>query len=222
MGYHRAGFEVVGVDNKPQPHYPFPYCQMDALLAMDLLLGGQRIYDTQDNWWSLNLFDAYHASPPCQLWTVAGANHRKNGKQYPDLITPIRERLQLTGKSFVIENVPGAPLSNPVTICGTMFGLRVKRHRLFEISFELYFHKFTCGCHQPGFDSSPNGKHRCYSFASGARLLSISGHNFILADARLAMNIDWMNQAEISQAIPPAYTEYIGLHLIEAVRSNER
>jgi len=66
MGYYRAGFEVVGVDNKPQPHYPFAFIQMDALLAMDLLLGHRRIYDTQGNWWSLELFNAYHASPPCQ------------------------------------------------------------------------------------------------------------------------------------------------------------
>ena len=197
MGYHRAGFEVVGVDIKPQPHYPFEFHQADALT------------------YPLEGFDAYHASPPCQLWTVAGANHRKNGKQYPDLITPTRERLETTGKPFIIENVPGAPLINPVKICGTMFGLRLKRHRLFECPFELYFHQYTCGCYQPGFDSRPNGKHRCYSFASGARLLSVSGHNFILADARLAMGIDWMNQGEISQAIPPAYTEYIGKYLME-------
>ena len=199
MGYSRAGFEVVGVDIKPQPHYPFEFHQADALT------------------YPLDGFDAFHTSPPCQFITVAGTNHRKAGKTYPNLIPATRQRLIETGKPYVIENVPGAPLRNPFILCGTMFGLRLKRHRLFESNFPMWWPPATCSCYRPGFDCRPNGVHKAYAFAFGAKLISVSGHNFHLADAQEAMGIDWMGQKEISQAIPPAYTEYIGKYLLKAV-----
>ena len=119
MGYYRAGFEVVGVDIKPQPHYPFEFHSGDALT------------------YPLEGFDAYHASPPCQFASLASVVHRNNGKQYPNLIEVIRFRLVFTGKPLVIENVPPAAgfMIEPITLCGVMFGLGVFRHRCFETNF---------------------------------------------------------------------------------------
>lgn len=107
MGYHRAGFEVTGIDINPQPHYPFKFIQADA---MTYPLGG---------------FDCYHASPPCQRYSILTRGlHQDRIENYPDLIAPIRDRLLHTGKPYVIENVEGARklLINPVKLCGTMFG----------------------------------------------------------------------------------------------------
>ena len=113
MGYHRAGFEVEGVDIKPQPHYPFKFYQADAL---EFPLEG---------------YDAYHASPPCQRYTLM-QNIVKSEQEHPDLIAPIRERFVEVGKPYVIENVYKAPLNGHLRLCGTMFGLRIIRHRFFE------------------------------------------------------------------------------------------
>jgi DNA (cytosine-5)-methyltransferase 1 len=112
VGYHRAGFEVVGVDLHPQPHYPFEFHQADAMT------------------YPLDGFDAIHASPPCQAYSVANNIHGR--ADHPMLIPSVRERLLATGLPYVIENVPRGPLINPVTLCGLTFGLNVKRHRLFE------------------------------------------------------------------------------------------
>src|SRR5574337_20985 len=112
MGYHRAGFDVVGVDINPQQRYPFEFHQADAMT------------------FDLSGFDAIHASPPCQAYTVLGG--REDLSHYPDLVDAVRERLQASGKPWIIENVPGAPLRDPITLCGAMFGLRRYRHRLFE------------------------------------------------------------------------------------------
>src|SRR4030042_2837765 len=114
MGYHRAGFEVVGVDIKPQPHYPFEFHQADALT------------------FPLDEFDAYHASPPCQAFTKYKNLRKDLPSRYPNLIPSTRRRLTDTDKPFVIENVEGSPLINPIVLCGSMFGLDVRRHRLFE------------------------------------------------------------------------------------------
>src|SRR5512146_881208 len=107
MGYHRACFEVVGVDINPQPHYPFEFHQADALT------------------YPLDGFDVIHASPPCQDYTIASLYHRMNGKTYPDLIEPTRKHLMRSSSVWVMENVPGAPLINPIMLCGSMFGLEV-------------------------------------------------------------------------------------------------
>lgn len=116
VGYARAGFEVVGVDLKSQPRYPFEFHQADAMT------------------YPLDGFDAIHASPPCQAYSVA---QKLQGNLHPDLIGPTRFRLTESGKPYVIENVVGAPLLKPTLLQGTMFGLRTERKRLFETSFLL-------------------------------------------------------------------------------------
>src|SRR5690349_21006456 len=122
VGYSRAGFEVVGVDIKPQPNYPLAFIQADVLTLDPKFIA---------------LFDAVHASPPCQSYSDL-AKRNGNGDEWPRLIEPVRKILQDSGKPWVIENVEGAPLIDPVVLCGTMFrGLRVLRHRLFEASFSI-------------------------------------------------------------------------------------
>ena len=192
VGYARAGFEVVGVDLAPQPHYPFEFHQADALT------------------FSLDGFDAIHASPPCQHYTALRTLHRD--RTYPDLVAPIRERLAASGLPYIIENVPGAPLPNAVMLCGSMFGLRVKRHRLFE-SNELLFSAGPCGSHKDyvtvvGHDVRPLCPGRGKSPPQGSLPISVG---------RAAMDIEWMNRNELAQAIPPAYTEWLGRQLLAIV-----
>ena len=185
MGYHRAGFDVVGVDIKPQPHYPFEFHQADALT------------------FPLDGYDAIHASPPCQAFTLA---QRIQHREHPDLIAPIRTRLE--EHHYVIENVVGAPLLNPITLCGEWFGLRVYRHRLFESSALL--------------DQPSHLRHLALLAKMGrpvknCEYMHIAGHFSDVATARIAMGIDWMTRDELSEAIPPAYTEFIGRQLIECL-----
>jgi DNA (cytosine-5)-methyltransferase 1 len=188
MGYHRAGFDVTGVDLYPQKHYPFAFIQADALAY--LAAHGRE-------------YDAIAASPPCQQFTVL----RRVGKRlYPDLVGPVRDLLFDMGKPWVIENVPGAPLVEPAVLCGTMFGLRVYRHRLFEASFVITTPAH--GRHSARFPRAGRG-------ASADGWISVAGHIGDVAAARRAMGIDWMNRDELSQAIPPDYTEFIGRQLIE-------
>src|SRR3990167_5935443 len=118
MGYHRAGFEVVGVDHLPQKHFPFEFHQDDALEY--LAKHGRE-------------FDVIHASPPCQHYS-AMQHIKKNKHKWPDLVGPVREGLLVAGKPYVIENVVGAPLRVDLMLCGTMFGLGIIRHRIFESS----------------------------------------------------------------------------------------
>lgn len=183
-GYDLAGFEVVGVDMAPQPNYPFEFHQADALT------------------FPLDGFDAYHASPPCQKWTRA---QRIRDNDHPDLVTPLRERLRATGKPYVIENVPGTPLIDPIELCGASFGLRVYRHRLFESSATLV---------QP-----PHREHVAPLRKMGRRpqpgdFMHVVGNFSGAAQAREAMGIPWMTRDELRESIPPAYTEYIGRQLI--------
>jgi len=186
MGYHQAGFEPVGVDLKPQKNYPFKFIQGDAIEFLQNA--------------DLSEYAFIHASPPCQAYSAAGAPHRKNGKEYPRILNQIRERLHATGKHYIIENVPGAPLKHPVTLCGTMFkGLNVIRHRLFETSF---FCPPPGQCNHKG--TVKNGDY-----------VTVCGHGSYkdldkIENWRCAMGINWMTRAEITQAIPPAYTRHIG------------
>lgn len=191
MGYYHAGFEVVGVDIETQPHFPFEFHQADALT------------------FPLEGFDAYHASPPCQGYSVC-QNFTRH--EYPKLLNAVRDHLISTAAPFVIENVMGAKkyMQNPLMLCGTMFGLRVIRHRLFETHPPIYFPPATCA-HQyrtakQGRAPKENEYHCVVGNCGGA------------ASARKAMGIDWMNRDELSQAIPPAYTEYIGKYLMEAIK----
>ena len=198
MGYHRAGFEVVGVDIEPQPRYPFEFHQADAL---EFPLEG---------------FDAYHASPPCQAYSVASRVHRNRGVEYPDLVGATRERLQ--GKNAVIENVAGAPLKEPIMLCGTMFFLGVFRHRFFETSFPIWqpFHIKHNGRIGDGkYFSVAGGAGRWKSWGTVKRNVSKGS----VAEWREALGIDWMTRAELTQAIPPAYTQYIGQHLLAYLES---
>lgn len=192
MGYYRAGFEIVGVDIRPQPRYPFAFIQGDAL-EYAATHGHE--------------FDAIHASPPCQAYSVTKSIH---GRRYPDMVASTRGLLERIGKPWVIENVMGAPLVNPLMLCGTMFNLRVIRHRLFEANPPAYFAPATC-CHL-----YRTGRRGQYDKGQGG-FITVAGHNFSKQYAALAMGIDWMTTGELAEAIPPAYTEFIGRHLLKAV-----
>jgi DNA (cytosine-5)-methyltransferase 1 len=186
-GYQRAGFYVVGVDIAPQPRYAGDeFIQADAMT------------------FPLDGFDVIHASPPCQAYTLA---QRIQKRTHPDLVAPIRERLRVAHLPYVIENVPGAPLLNHVTVCGLFFGLGVERHRWFESRFKL--EGTTC----PG--SVPMTK--MGRPPTEGKIMQVVGHFSGVKQARLAMGIDWMNRDELAEAIPPAYTEYIGRQLIEVL-----
>jgi DNA (cytosine-5)-methyltransferase 1 len=194
MGYRRAGFTVVGIDIDPQPRYPFDSIQADAL-DVDLWPDG---------------FDAIHASPPCQAYSTLA--HR-TGREYPDLVAATRRLLVDSGVPYVIENVEGAPLVDPVMLCGTMFpGLRVLRHRLFESNFPISAPLH--GAHPLVFTHDKRKRHYGLLDQDTSFVQVTGGGNCTLANARDAMDIDWMSKAEINEAIPPAYTEHIGRQLI--------
>lgn len=189
-GLHRAGYQVVGVDNRPQPRYPFPFIQADAMSL------------------SFARFALVWASPPCQRFSDL-AKRNGNAEDWPDLIEPTRAKLIASKCLYTIENVEGAPLRPTLTLCGTMFpGLRVLRHRMFEANFPII---------QP-----PHGKHpkvhtfdkRKSHFGKTDEAVDFvqvtGGGNCTLAAASSAMGIDWMTKAEINEAIPPDYAEYIG------------
>lgn len=197
-GYHLAGFEVTGVDVEPQPDYPFEFHQADALT------------------FPLDGFDVIHASPPCQAHS--DLRHAWNAHKHADLIPALRKRLNTWGGPWIIENVPGAPLKDPVTLCGCMFELgteryRLERKRLFETSFPLL--QPTCRCMG---DSRPvvgiyGGKVRNRRAIATGSQRSRVGTTLPLEIGQMAMGIDWMNRSGLSQAIPPAYTRYIGQQL---------
>jgi len=198
MGYSRAGFEVVGVDIVPQPNYPFPFIQADAL-SIDRKF--------------LSTFDAVHASPPCQAYSDLAARNG-NAHAWPKLIEPIREILVDSGLPYVIENVEGAPLTNYIVLCGTMFpGLRVLRHRLFETNFPMTVppHKKHPKVHT--LDKRKNHYGKTDEWKDFVQVTG--GGNCSIASARDAMGIDWMTKRELNEAIPPVYTQFIGESLLE-------
>jgi DNA (cytosine-5)-methyltransferase 1 len=202
VGYARAGFDVVGVDNKPQPNYPLRFIKADALKLDPKFIA---------------TFDAIHASPPCQSYSDL-AKRNGNGHEWPRLIEPVREILIASDLPYIIENVDGAPLIDPVILCGTMFkGLRVLRHRLFEANFPIV--------------APPHGKHpkvhtfdkRKSHYGKTNDMLDFvqvtGGGNCTIAAARDAMGIAWMTKNELNEAIPPAYTHLIGKQLISHMRT---
>lgn len=187
-GYHRAGFEVVGVDILPQPHYPFEFHQGDALT------------------YPLEGFDAIHASPPCQAYSRATWAQRNVGRAYPDLLNSTRLVLSATSTPWVIENVPGAPLRPDYQCCGCQFGLNLRRRRYFETSWH-------------GFDLRPPCVHlgpaiSVVGHGTPSWVRQQLGYNPGIADYRAAMGISWMTRDELSESIPPAYTEWIGRQLM--------
>lgn len=192
MGYSLAGFtEIVGVDTAAQPRYPFRFVQGDAL------------------WYAVSAaflqgFDLVHVSAPCQRWTLC---QRIRDNEHPDLVGPLRERLIAAGVPYVLENVPGAPLRDPVTLCGCMFdGLNVYRPRLFETSFPL-----AQPPHRPHLEPlvkmgrAPKPGHRMH----------VVGNFNGAAAGRAAMGIPWMTRDELREAIPPAFSEYVGRAFID-------
>lgn len=198
MGYHRAGFDVVGVDIQPQPNYPYEFHQGDALGMLGIVarlgLPNRR-----------GRVDAIHASPPCQRYMRSGNVDRE---KHPDLLGPTRELLEQTGLPWVIENVPGAPMRADLLLCGSMFGLKVRRHRWFETNWGIDpFPPFACDHSQPvaGVYGHPHGE-------GGAARGMLPG---TLESWSEAMDIDWMSTSELALAIPPAYTEWIGCQLLE-------
>lgn len=204
VGYHFAGFDVVGIDIEPQPNYPFEFIQADALeaLAAPDLDGGA--------------FDAIHASPPCQAYSRLKSVRLEN--DYPDLVAPTRALLDATGLPYVIENVPGSPVVGSLMLCGSSFGLGsngryLRRHRYFELNWNLGSLVPPCDHRKRGAilvaghtsmtAVKPNGQARSYQGSKDERAE--------------AMGIDWMTTAEIAEAIPPAYTEFIGRQLLAHV-----
>lgn len=210
MGYHRAGFEVVGVDISPQPNYPYRFVQADALAFLDRMIAGGTW-----EWIGPGLFTAVHASPPCQRYSDL-AKRNGNGHEWPDLVGPTRDRLREWGLPYIIENVEGAPLIDPVMLCGTMFpGLRVLRHRLFESNVPLT---------PPGHPTHPlvftHDKRKAHygKLDQDTSFVQVTGGgNCRVRNKRAAMGIDWMTGAELNEAIPPAYTECLGRQLREAL-----
>lgn len=211
MGYHRAGFDVVGVDIKPQPRYPFPFILGNAIDILRRMLQGEKFLASDGRWYGIEDFDAIHASPPCQKYTKAGKQWRGNGKEYPDLIDTTRRLLIETIKPYVIENVPGAPLINPVVLNGGIFSMLVHRVRLFECSFDIPMVLMNQL-------ASPVKMGRKIS---NGDVIQPVGNFSNVTYARKQMEIDWMTRSELAQAIPPAYTEFIGKHLFSVVLSEQ-
>lgn len=198
-GYADAGWEVVGVDIEPQPRYPFEFHWSDA---RDALHPWSAI-------WRLDRFDAIHASPPCQKFSKA---QRIQGREHPDLIAPTRELLEATGLPYVIENVEDArdKLRDPVTLCGTMFGLAQYRHRLFETNWPL--------------DPPLHGEHYLKQAKMGRapaddEIIQAVGNFSGVARARRDLGVPWMSRDGIRECIPPAFTTFIGERLLAHIES---
>lgn len=199
MGYHRAGFDVVGVDLYPQPRYPFAFIQADAI---------EHLSEAIDKFYPFNYVDAIHASPPCQRWSTK----TKDKEMHPDLITPLRELLEVIDEvkiPWVIENVPGAPLEG-ISLCGSSFGLGVRRHRVFESNIPLDDLPCRHSWQKPRFKVYDHGKH----YYAGTVPVFGTGGGKARERWGEAMGIDWMTDAELAEAIPPAYTQFIGAQLI--------
>ena len=185
MGYHRAGFDVTGIDNRPQPRYPFAFVQADAMT------------------YPLEGFDVIHASPPCQVFSDAGTGRKAD---HLDLLDPMRQRLIASGLPYVLENIPLAPMPTSILLCGATFGLPIIRHRRFEINPDPGLVASACPqrthrhavYHGPGF-----APYACGTWEPRWR-----------AEVLPAV-WPWMTILEAGQAIPPAYTEYIGTQLLE-------
>ena len=200
MGYHWAfpDAEIVGVDINVQPRYPFTFMEGDVTVLLQM-----------PGW--LRRFGFIHASPPCQRYSDL-AKRNGNADAWPDLVGPVRDALVKIGVPYVIENVEGAPLVGPITLCGTMFsGLRVLRHRLFEASFLIDVPEHPT--HPLVFTHDKRKAHYGRLDQSTAFVQVTGGGNATVANKADAMGIDWMNGHELNEAIPPAYTEHIGRSL---------
>lgn len=197
VGYQRAGFDVTGVDIEPQPRYPFEFVQADALT------------------YPLDGFDAHAGSPPCQDH-IRGGSHPVHGTGW--MLAATRERFQATDRPWVIENVPGSPMRADYELCGCMFGLELPdvgqlvRKRWFETSWHGF--DLRSPCHHSGAALAVTGH------GAQAWVRQKLGYSPTIAQYREIMGIDWTNRDELSQAIPPAYTEYIGTQLLSAMNEH--
>jgi DNA (cytosine-5)-methyltransferase 1 len=199
-GYALAGFEVTGIDLKHGKRYPFTYQRRDFNTVT--------VEELQE-------YDMIHASPPCQTFSITQHLRNAQGKSTDklDLLEPVRNLLIASGKPYVIENVKGAPLINPVQLCGSAFGLKVRRHRLFESNMPLT--GTTCNHKEQGRPVGIYGSMRD-EIPQGGRTAKT------MEEAHGAMGIDWMIWGELVEAIPPAYTEYLGKQLIRELSSGEQ
>lgn len=182
-GLADAGWDVVGVDIKPQPNYPYEFRQADAVT------------------FPLEGFHFIWASPPCQAFT-AYKRRPKHVRPAPNLIPAVRAKLQANGAPYVIENVPGAPLRSPIQLCGSSFGLDVRRHRLFETSAPLTPPACNHAWQTPRFPPATNRTNLRSTVEIGVWRIPLDVQ-------RRAMGIDWMTRKELSQAIPPAYSQHL-------------
>jgi len=184
-----AGFEVVGVDIVKKKSYPYEFYKADAI---EILKDREFI----------NGFDIIHASPPCQFYSITGNLMRAQGKttSKPDLLAEVRQLLIETGKPYIIENVPGAPMTG-VTLCGSMFGLKVRRHRIFESSMPL----MTLKC-----DHKSQGRSVGVYGSINDEIPKCGRTAKTLLEGQLAMGIDWLGWGNLKESIPPAYTKYLG------------
>jgi DNA (cytosine-5)-methyltransferase 1 len=217
-GYHRAGFEVVGIDISPQPHYPFLFHQGDAL-DIDTWLRAT------DHW---SAIDVIHASPPCQFYS--GMSHARPGvaQKYPDLIGPARRLLEASGLPWVIENVPDARawMKDPVLLCAQMFrpGVLLYRHRLFEAGGGLTLTAPPAPAERaPGAIGSCGRSHPVPASRAGhwvpGTAMSVAGHVGNVALAREVMEIGWTTRDELAEAIPPYYAEWVGQRITQAAQT---
>lgn len=213
MGYSAAGFDVVGIDVKRQRRYPFPHFVGDAVRAL---------WDNP----SVKRFDVIHASPPCQTYSITQHTH---GAQHADLVDDTRDALIALGLPYVIENVEGAPLIDPLTLCGTEFNLTttdvdgewlyLRRHRLFESNVPLV-NNGGCECIRYERDS----RYRCAGVYGGgsadkvhAQFVRKGGYTPGKEVQQRLMQIDWMTRYGLNQALPPVYTEHVGRQLLNAL-----
>jgi DNA (cytosine-5)-methyltransferase 1 len=219
-GYAEAGFDVYGVDNEPHPAYPFPILVTDALTAFRELLDGHALpFTRRDGTVRLiRLADvaAMHGSPPCKLFTDLAKQQQQRGAVYEDLLTPFRALVREWGGPYVIENVESAPLLEPLTLCGSEFGLGahcrdgrwrfLKRHRLFESNVLLLG---AGGCQHRGQALGVYG--------DGGGGQQTRGYKGFADESRAAMGIDWMNRDDLSQSIPPAFSRHVGEQVLSSL-----
>jgi hypothetical protein len=201
MGYHRAGFDVVGVDLNPQPDYPFDFVQGDAITMATRLIPTGR-------------FAAIHASPPCQAsCALIKGNQRATADNHEDLIPETRAILEELGLPYVIENVQGAAVRRDLTLCGEMFGLGVIRHRYFECSFPV-----EKPAHIKHRGRVRGWRHGEYFDGPYVAVYGKGGGKATVPEAQAAMGIDWTDDlVSINESIPPAYSEYVGKQLMNAI-----
>jgi hypothetical protein len=223
-GYHRAGFDVLGVDKDPQPRYPFRFVQADALEFLQRMVDGGTW-----EWIGPSLFAAVHASPPCQARSDLQKQSKLAYREYVDDVRELLKRWPWGGIPYVIENVEGEPahdrdrLIDPVILCGASpvfasSGLRVIRHRLFESNLPLV--GAPCPTQHPLVFTYDKRKAHYGRLDQNTSFVQVTGGgNATVANKAAAMGIDWMTGRELNEAIPPAYGEFIGAQIMRAIRT---